>query len=1240
MKKTTLIPNLILALAAAGALSAQTVTVSPTSLTFSALAGSSAQSQGVTVSGSTGTLFAISNQAWLKVCSGSGCAPGNSTQINNGSLTVTADPTGLSVGQYSGTVAIDNASLQQVASVPVTFTVAPIGVSPSSLTFNYQIGSTYPGPQTVTLTSAANTAYSTALSGSDCNWLQQPPSGTSPGTVLVSVNTANLPGSAGTHSCTIQFLVGSQIVPVPVTLVVAASPTVAVSPSPVNLFYQTGSTSSTNSASQVVTLTNPGSVALNYGIQNSNPSWLMVNPTQGTIPATGSTTVTVSYITSANLAVSSTPYQSTLVAFVSGASNNPIAIPVNLTVSTSPLLNLNNAPVKFTYQVGGAIPTAQSFTATTTNAEANAATGQMTLAISATYTSGGQWFTIPSTATTGSTPIPISLNSSVVATLSPGTYTGTVSVIGVFSANAPDAAHAIQIPVSLTVSNDPLIVLTFGNCTMTANNACPMNFPYETNISTAPSQTVNIGSSNNNTLSSIAVTPTMTAATNCTTTWLSVSAVTGAAGSPTFTVSANPAGIPNGTVCAGTVSVSANGPSGNASPNSPLTFPVKLYVSSGPMLVVNPISLSFSATPNSGLSAFQTLNVTSTDSSSSGQILFNAVSTNPWLVLDSFTHTTPFGVQVGVNPSAASLTPGTYNGTITLTSAGALDSGITVPVTLTIPSATMTADKTSLSFTQTLGGQVPASQNVTLSASGGTVAYTTAISYQSGQPTGWLNATQSGTIAAGSTGVVQVSVNGSSLAAGTYNGTVTITAPGVTGSPTTVNVTLVVAPGTLSVAPASLVFNEVAGVTAPSQNVQISGNPGALNFTIATSQNAPWLTASANTLTTPATLQVSAANTGLTPGTYTGQVTITSAGATGSPQTINVTLNVVAAQTITVSPATVNFSYTIGTAAPQAQTVQVSSSGGTAQFTATVNPGATWLVVSPANGATQAPLTVGVNPAGLGAGTYTGTIAIASPSSTSNPAATITVNLTVVAVPTPVITAIQNAASAIVGSVSPGENIVIYGSGIGPATLTMSTVTNNKLSTNVGQTQVFFDGIAAPIYYASSGQTSVFVPYGIAGRTSTLIVVSFQGVQSSGITQNVVATAPGVYTATASGSGPAVGWNYDLSGNYTGINSATNPAVKGGVVSLYVTGEGVTNGPAGIDGMLVTSLYKPNATVTATVGGQTASVQYAGSAPGSIYGVMQVNIQIPASAPSGATVPVVINVGGVNSQSAVTLAIQ
>ena len=72
---------------------------------------------------------------------------------------------------------------------------------------------------------------------------------------------------------------------------------------------------------------------------------------------------------------------------------------------------------------------------------------------------------------------------------------------------------------------------------------------------------------------------------------------------------------------------------------------------------------------------------------------------------------------------------------------------------------------------------------------------------------------------------------------------------------------------------------------------------------------------------------------------------------------------------------------------------------------------------------------------------------------------------------------------------------------------------------------------------------------------------------------------------------------------------------------MYMTGEGTTS-PTGTDGGIAafngTPLAKPILPVTATVGGIPATVEYYGSAPSIIYGVMQVNVRIPANAPSGA----------------------
>jgi len=130
----------------------------------------------------------------------------------------------------------------------------------------------------------------------------------------------------------------------------------------------------------------------------------------------------------------------------------------------------------------------------------------------------------------------------------------------------------------------------------------------------------------------------------------------------------------------------------------------------------------------------------------------------------------------------------------------------------------------------------------------------------------------------------------------------------------------------------------------------------------------------------------------------------------------------------------------------------------------------------------------------------------------------------------------------------------------------------------------------------------------------------------------VAASVPGVFTSTASGSGSAVAFNQDGT-----VNSAANPAVKGSVVVLFATGEGVTN-PPGQDGMIASTdiLREPVLPVTLAIGGVNAQVLYAGSSPGNVAGVMEVEAVVPATAASGADA-VLLSVGTAGSQANVVV---
>jgi len=198
---------------------------------------------------------------------------------------------------------------------------------------------------------------------------------------------------------------------------------------------------------------------------------------------------------------------------------------------------------------------------------------------------------------------------------------------------------------------------------------------------------------------------------------------------------------------------------------------------------------------------------------------------------------------------------------------------------------------------------------------------------------------------------------------------------------------------------------------------------------------------------------------------------------------------------------------------------------------------------------------------------------------------------------------------------------------------------NGTLATLVSGTQVTFDGVPAPIIFTSTNEVSVMVPYAVAGKTSTSMVVAYNGVSSSAINLRVVATAPSIYTLNQSGSGPGA----ILNQNGT-VNSAANPEVAGNIIQIFGTGEGTTT-PAGVDGTILPSrlpLPAPTLPVTVTIGGidvPAADVTYAGEAPGSISGVIQVNARIPLGVGPG-PVSVVIKVGGVPSQSNVTVSVR
>ncbi|HVW10839.1 MAG TPA: hypothetical protein VHC90_19770 [Bryobacteraceae bacterium] len=224
-----------------------------------------------------------------------------------------------------------------------------------------------------------------------------------------------------------------------------------------------------------------------------------------------------------------------------------------------------------------------------------------------------------------------------------------------------------------------------------------------------------------------------------------------------------------------------------------------------------------------------------------------------------------------------------------------------------------------------------------------------------------------------------------------------------------------------------------------------------------------------------------------------------------------------------------------------------------------------------------------------------------------------------------VIASVVDAGSESATPLSAGKIVVIYGSGLGPDQLVVNQPVNNIFGQQLAGTTVSFRGIIAPIYYTSATQVAAIVPYEISGSASVPVVVSYQGAVSVPFNAQFAVTSPGFFTANASGAGQLAAINVK-DGT---LNSAANPVKIGDYIELYATGEGPTS-PGGVDGKLAPltlPIPAPTAKITATVGGQDATVAYAGAVPGVVAGLMQVNVQIPADVTPGGYVPVVLQAG-------------
>jgi uncharacterized protein (TIGR03437 family) len=217
-------------------------------------------------------------------------------------------------------------------------------------------------------------------------------------------------------------------------------------------------------------------------------------------------------------------------------------------------------------------------------------------------------------------------------------------------------------------------------------------------------------------------------------------------------------------------------------------------------------------------------------------------------------------------------------------------------------------------------------------------------------------------------------------------------------------------------------------------------------------------------------------------------------------------------------------------------------------------------------------------------------------------------------------------------TIAPGQIISIYGQNL--ATQAQSAL-NGVPTTTLGGVQVLLGGNSLPLFYVGPTQINAVVPFTLPIRQSLQLIIQRNGTPSVPLALTVVAAQPGIFTTSQTGSGQ--GAIIDLLGH---VVNSQNPAHRGDIVSIYCEGLGAVDQPTDVTAPAPNREPLPRVTgqVSVIVGNSSAEVLYAGLAPG-FYGLYQINVRVPATAPFSDAIPVQIYVANQASNQA-TMAIR
>ena len=935
--------------------------------------------------------------------------------LNPSGTTATISGTPTSAGPYNYTVNVsDSGSPVQTANLTYSGNVLP---APTVLTLNcnpttgpVRVGT----PYSATCTAIGGTAsFNWSTTGSLPAGLSLNPSGASiiiSGTPLspgaynysIIVTDSSSPVQTATQSYS------GNILPAPTVLTLTCAPTSG--PTTVGIPYSancivSGGTApynwtSTDALPSGLRLTDSGTTATifgrptvpgpySYGIKvtdSSTPpqtatqtfSGTAVNPpliSLNCTPTTGPTSVGIAYSATCTVTGGTAPYN------WSSTGSLPSALTLNAQGATATISGTPSSGGAYSYSVrvtDAAFPaqsTAQSYSGIVVN--------PTLLSLNCTPSSGptvvGTVYSSICTATGGSPPYNWSSTGTLPAGLGLTASGATAAING--TPTAPGGVFNYGIRVTDSSSPVQSVTQPFSGTISPPSIPAPLTIPTQLRIITTSALSFNFVQGGSalatQAVSVVSTNPdkgvAFSAVLSCP--WLSVSPTSGVT-PQVLTLTADPASLATVTYSC-TVAVSA--PSFSASASIDATLVV-----SSPLPTASPSSLAFSTISGSQTPVFKTVSLGGSATSVSYTSDATTKTGGVWLSVSPASGSTPSPLSVKADPTG--LLTGKYDGTVTVTSGGKLQ---TVDVSLSISSLPLNVGPSSLTFNVQAGS---ASAPATISVFTGN---TQTVTFQATATQTWLSLTQQGSN-------VVVTANGGNLPPGTYAGFVVISASGTNPPQQMVPVTLnmlapPVAQPILTVSPPSLTFNLTRGGTPSSNSIFVSNaGGGSINFSVSAStvSGDPWLTvipsAGKAMLGTPAAITVIASPLQLSVGTYSGQVVVSGG---GQSIAISVTMAITGnAQTIVLSQTALAFTTVAQGGVPPSKNVAVINAGvGAMAWTATprLPSGFNWLTVfaptgtAVAGAAVPSSTTISVDPGGLAAGTYYGSVLISANASNS-----------------------------------------------------------------------------------------------------------------------------------------------------------------------------------------------------------------------------------------------------------------